>query len=163
MVARELTTVGFVAVEPRNVAVERLRSITSRWTDWETLNVEWEGWYTEDFVREDRRRLINMPLADRATYLEHSRVWFELADGRPTFSVEHVVAIRGERLVAWTIEASYESAPSVRAVIVTQFDSAVLRVERQVHFDLEDVDAALAELDSMYAALDEGEQTTPVS
>jgi hypothetical protein len=99
----------------------------------------------------------------RNSTLDTTRARVAATSSATCFSVEHLVAVRGERLVAWIIEASYESAPSVRAVIVTQFDSAVLRVERQVHFDLEDVDAALAELDSMYAALDEGEQTTPDS
>lgn len=143
--------------ERSNAASERALSIVSTWADWETLTANWDRWYTEDFVRDDRRRLINMPLADRSTYLEHSRIWFEIADGKPECFISQVLAVREQRLCAWIVEAPYRAAPSVHAVIVTQFDENVDRIEKQVHFDLEDVGDAIAALDAMQTAVDPSE------
>lgn len=108
---------------------------------------------TEDFVREDRRRLIGLPPADRAQFSEQVLAWRDIADGKPTFRVPEVVAVAGDRLVLLVVSIEYASGQSVEMLQVVQFDDAVDRQQRIISFDGDDRDLALAELEALRAGL----------
>lgn len=101
---------------------------------------------TEDFVREDRRRLIALPLADRDQFREQVLAWRDVADGRPTFTATEVLAVAGERLVLLVVSVDYPSGPGIEMLQVVLFDDLIDRQQRIVSFDNDDREAALAEL-----------------
>ena len=107
----------------------------------------------DGFTREDRRRLIAMPSGDVDSYLNSFDAWYEIGDGQPRFNVAEVIGVRGERLVLTRTRVDYASGQATEFLYLFQFDE-IGQVERQVAFDLDDVDAAVAELDKMQAALE---------
>jgi hypothetical protein len=108
----------------------------------------------DGFTREDRRRLIAMPSGDVDSYLDSFEAWYGIGDGQPRFNVGEVVGVRGERLVLIRIRVDYASGQATEFLYLFQFDREIGQVERQVAFDLDDVDVAVAELDKIQAALE---------
>ena len=143
--------------EPSNAASDRIHEVLSLWHDREQMVAGWDEWHTEDFVREDRRRLVSLPPAGRREHLDLQLLWFELGDGRPMFDAS-VLAVRGEWLALVRASTQYSDGQGREALSVVVFDRSVERSSRHVHFDLDDLDAALAELDRLNAEF-EAEET----
>ena len=143
-----------MTAEPLNAASERLRAEMPRWDDPEYVKSAGRAVLAADFSREDRRRLIAMPTGDVDAYLESFDAWYEVGDGQPKFNVEEVIGVRGERLVLTRTRVSYASGQATEFLYLFQFDQRIDKVERQVAFDLDDVDAALDELGEIQSALD---------
>lgn len=120
---------------------------------------QFRGRFADDYVREDRRRLVGVPSSDREDWFESIQAYWELSKGPPTFSVAEVVAVRGERLVLFLARVEYEQGPSTEMLIVYGL-SVDMRAQHSVMFDTDDVDAALAELDRLHAEI-EGQDPSP--
>ena len=117
------------------------------------MKAAWNDHHAADFVRIDRRRLIAGPDADRNQHLESQLLWFDLADGRPVFGVE-ILAVRGDRLVLCRASVTYASQQGREALSVVTYDRSVQKSTQHMHFDLDDVDSALAELDRQHARIE---------
>lgn len=112
----------------------------------------WDG-LTDDFRRDDRRRLIALPDHGAAGFVEGVRSFFELGLGEPTFGVVRVVEVRGQRLALTHVRIAYPGGEAIELLTLVQLADDLERMEIEVDFDLEDEAAALAELDLMHAAL----------
>jgi hypothetical protein len=110
-----------------------------------------EATMREDFVREDRRRLIAVPSVGRDLFAEAVRAWAEMGLGRPTFRVTDVIDVAGDRLVVVAISIDYESGQSVEMLQVVLFDEPIERTQRLVSFDRDDYDAAATELEVLFS------------
>ena len=114
---------------------------------------DWEGFarlLTDDFHMSDRRRVVQLEL-DKAEYVAFTR---ELADGRSARGQSLLIATRGERLALNRSRFEFADAdvgPSeISFLILTEVDDNG-RIVAYVRFDLEDLDAAYAELDARFA------------
>ena len=125
-----------------------------RWDDPDYVKTAGRDMLADGFTREDRRRLIAMPSGDVDSYLNSFDAWYEIGDGQPRFNVAEVIGVRGERLALTRARVDYASGQASELLYLFQFDQGIGQVERQVAFDLDDVDAAVAELDKMQAALE---------
>jgi hypothetical protein len=105
--------------------------------------------FADDFVREDRRRLIAVPDSDRDDWFESILAYWDLGKGAPSFRVAEVLAVRGERLVLLRARVEYEDGSATGMLIVCGL-SADMRVRHAVMFDIDDLDAAFAELDRLH-------------
>ena len=140
-----------MSVEPRNAATQAFDAILPRWSDRESVLAEWHTWFAEDFVREDRRRLVAAPTVDAAQFLDHHLTWFDM--GQPRFELESL-AVRGERLSLTRVNVVLDDAFAAQMLGVARFSSDVTKIERMVLFDVDDVDSAAAELDAMHAEIE---------
>jgi hypothetical protein len=147
-------TVATMGTEPSNAASEVAREFLQAWNDRERFLSEWDKWFAEEFVREDRRRLIAMPDADSSAYKEEFRSWHELTGGgHPLFDYAEVIAIHGERLGCNRTFVRWGSNISMEVLCVGQWNEDVTQVQKLVLFDADDVEAALEELDRLHLAL----------
>lgn len=80
-------------------------------------------------------------------------LWFDLSDGKPILTVE-VVAVRGDRLVLARMCIGYRDGDGTGVLSITQFDETVEKTQSAVRFDLDDLDAALAEIDKLHAEIE---------
>ena len=121
-------TVATMGTEPSNAATEVAREFIQAWNDRERFLSEWDKWFAEGFVREDRRRLIAMPDADSSTYKEEFRSWHELTgEGHPIFDYAEVIAIHGERLGCNRTFARFGSNTSMEVLRAHRgFDVAIV-------------------------------------
>ena len=110
----------------------------------------------EGFVREDRRRLISLPETDADAFRAAFDGLFDMGDGRPYFVFEDVVAVRGRRAAVVCLHLEYATGERGGShLLVWLFDEPVLKWQRMVAFDPEDVDAAIAELDALPGEIDD--------
>ena len=148
-----------VASDPRNAASDRIFEGLATWRDPEAMAAAWEDHHSDNFVRVDRRRLVASPDADRAGHLEGQLLWFGFGDGQPVFGAE-IIAVRGDRLALVRASVSYSDRQGREALSVVTYDAQVDKATRHVHFDLDDLDAALAELDRQHAEVEAGKEPT---
>jgi hypothetical protein len=112
--------------------------------------------FTDDFVYEDRRvGAFNFGRLNATEFMSAFKAAWEAGAGRPRFSVEQVVAVRGERLAVIVDRTDFGNDMQVELIGVNQLDRSLRRLQRVVTFDLDDVDAAIAELDRLHAQIDE--------
>jgi class 3 adenylate cyclase/tetratricopeptide (TPR) repeat protein len=105
----------------------------------------------DDFRISDRRRVVQLEL-DRDQYVAFSR---EVADGRTICAGFEVIATRGNRLALTRSVFEYTDAdigPSEIASLILNESDERGRIVAYVRWDLEDLDAAYAELDRRYEA-----------
>jgi len=138
-----------IARRPENAAALVFEHVWSRFAarDWDAM----AGSVADDYVGIDHRRVVSAET-------QHSRddVIRDLqaaADVGFTISMVSAVAIRGERLVLARVRASGSDPEAIQndALNVVEIDTAD-RIAKVITFDLEDIDAALAELDARYLA-----------
>jgi hypothetical protein len=109
------------------------------------------AWYTDDFVRQDRRRLIGAPEVDAAGFVGQILSWFEIEDGRPVFSPVAIIAVAGERCAALQMRIGFVGDRGVEMIHVVVFDELIQRQQRVVSFDVDDHDSAVGELLRLHA------------
>jgi len=133
-----------------NRAAARLHEQAAVWHRPEYLASEAADQLTDDFVREDRRRLVGVPgLVDGPTFIEQQWAWLELGHGPHSFHVDEVIGQRSDRWVVVRLRIAFEDDYAVEVLVVWQYDKAVVRLERMIVFDADDVDSALGELDRL--------------
>ena len=106
---------------------------------------------TENVSVDDRRRVVNAGLINgRKANIESTRA---LANVGFTLKMLSVIATRGAYLALLRVRASGHDPEAIAndALLIVEVDSDA-RVAADVIFDLEDIDAAIAELDARYLA-----------
>jgi len=115
---------------------------------------DWEGFrqlFSESFHMSDRRRVVQLEL-DREQYVAFTR---EVADGRTVRNRWEMVATRGDRLAVTRSFFEFADAdvgPSEIAFLLLMEVDECYRIAADVRWDLDDLDAAHAELDARWAA-----------
>ena len=143
-----------MTVEPRNAASDKSRADFPKFGDRHFVETELLGTLADDFVREDRRRLIDFATATGEELVAYALSWFDVGDGQPKFSTIGTVAVRGERLALVHWRVGYEDGMGTELLAVGQYDERVQITQRVIAFDLEDINAAIVELDRMHAEIE---------
>jgi class 3 adenylate cyclase/ketosteroid isomerase-like protein len=103
----------------------------------------------DDFVREDRRAVVAMPIADRRQFLDEVQpAMFELG---ARWQIDELVATRGDRFGLMRMSVVYEGGSVLEQLVVGEFDEQGLIV-RSVSYDPDATDEALDELDRRWLA-----------
>jgi hypothetical protein len=135
-----------------NDAAERIRDIYGVWNEFsEPPSVAPADHFTDDFVFSDRRKGgVNFGELDASDYVRTFEQFWNVG-GQPHFSMVEVIAVRGEWSTAHLERIVYgDSDMYTEFIIVVDRDPVRGRLRRIVHFDPEDVDAAIAELDRIH-------------
>jgi hypothetical protein len=109
--------------------------------------------YAPGFTERDHRRLAFRPSDEVDQLGDDLRQYEELTGQWPRFSVPEVLAVRGDRLVAYRLTMKLGEMGVRELIMVQRFDEPVERGEVSHMFDPEDVDEALALLDRLHAEL----------
>jgi len=109
----------------------------------------------ENFRLEDRRRLIGLHTTDAQGFVDGMRANSELGHGTPTFSVQRVIAERGERQCTVVTRAEYPTGAVNEILSVIQVTREGRRLEINIDFDLDDEAEAVAEMDRLHSGLGE--------
>lgn len=132
---------------PRNAASEQANLIMTSLNDGSSWRRR--DWYDDGFVREDRRRIIGLPTVGIDGFIDQLRSWFEIGPEPPTFSVGRVVEVVGDSGAIVVLRNDFGSE-ATEMLAVGSFDSETQRLKRLVTFDLDDIDAAVAELHRLH-------------
>jgi hypothetical protein len=104
---------------------------------------------SSDFMYESRSGIgVDFGRSDWPAFL--GSIW-HVGGGRPRFSEPQAIAVRGQRCAAITASFDYGNDSSTEYLHCVQLDPELQRLERIVSFEVDDRDAAIAELDRMYA------------
>ena len=104
---------------------------------------------SDDFAYEDRRRGWTFPDADAEYYPKVLlSIWQTGAAGQPRWDHE-TLAVRGDRFAAIVLKIDYGNGMVTESIHVFGFDATLSLLQRDVDFDLDDVDGAVAELDRL--------------
>jgi hypothetical protein len=146
------------AASPRNTASDRAYEGFHLLGDREYLEVlraDPGGWYSPNLVREDRRRVVGAPTTRTlAEFVEQATTWLALSDSTPTFSIESVVAVRGERCALIRCRVAFGD---MATEFLNAFRNATTgETQIAVLFDLDDMESAVAELDRLDAESETG-------
>jgi hypothetical protein len=154
-VGRSVVKVASVSDEPSNTASEWMRGIYAVLNDFESPPLEMiRSSFTGDFIYEDRRRGALFPIMGAELVGEAFASFWATGAGRPRFTVHRIVAVRGERLVAARLVVDYDIGFVLEAIQMLQLDATVTRVQRAFDFDVDDVEAVIAELDRLHSRAD---------
>src|SRR6202000_2424922 len=133
------------ALRLKNAVAERISAhISAR--DWDALAQD----FADDYCLDDRRRVVNAGVMHgRDAGAENTRVAAEV--GLLTSFTSTIIASRGERLTLERFHASGTDRESIQneALNIAEI-GADERIAAVVMFDVDDIDAALAELDARY-------------
>ena len=149
--------VASVSDEVSNAASDWIRNAYARYSGREAPSEEVvRAALTEDFAFESRRSGVRFPDADadRAPKMIVSN-WQTGADGQPRFEVE-TLAVRGERFVAVAVQVDYGNGMLRENISVFGLDGTLSKIQRQVSFDIDDVEGAIAEVDRMHSESEAG-------
>jgi hypothetical protein len=140
--------------EPRNAASDTLRANWARMSERDFLDQSPDR-LDVGFVHEDRRNRIT-PLRINVEHVVDSvHLYGELSGGHPRFSVDEVLAVRGERcLLARTRIDFPERGHAIIALQVFQYDPTCQRCQRSIMFDPDALDEAERALDGLAFDLD---------
>jgi len=141
-----------VGDEPSNAASRYLSNVCAVFTEFGLPSEdEVRAGLADDFAYEDRRRVFRFPDADVGSYpVFVGSVWQTGAGGQPRFEVE-TLAVRGERFAVIGIEIDYGNGMLAESVHVFGLDATLSLLQRDVDFDLDDLDGAIAELDRLHS------------
>jgi len=135
------------ALRLKNAVAERISAhIGAR--DWNALAQD----FADDYCLDDRRRVVNAGVMHgRDAGVENTRVAAEV--GLLTNTTSTIIASRGERLTLERFHASGADRESIQneALNIVEI-GAEERIAAVVMFDVDDIDAAFAELDARYLA-----------
>ena len=116
--------------------------------------------YTDDFVYVDRRKGVNFGEGDASHFVRVLQLFWEVG-GQPHFSIVEVIAVRGEWSAAVLERVVYGGRDMyLEFITVVDLDPVGDRWRRLVDFDLDDREAAIAELDRLHAEIAD-EPNTP--
>ncbi len=134
--------------------VIRMALMWERLGDVEFLDHEYPDSIADDFLREDRRRLITLPPSQSSIdTIDAVRVWHAMAPGGAQFTVEEIIAHRGCRL-ALSRNRIHVDGTYTELLSLVQLDRNAELLERVVFFDADDREQALIELDARHADFD---------
>jgi len=139
-----------MAGEPSNAASKFHRNALAGFTERGSPTARFvRAGLTDDFAYEDRRSGPSFPDADAESFPRVVlSMWQTGADGQPGFAPE-TLAVRGERFAAVAVQTDFGNGMLLETINVIGLDATLSKVQRQVQFDRDDVDGAIAELDRM--------------
>lgn len=88
-------------------------------------------------------------------------MYWELGSGRPTWTMPEVIAVRGQRIAAYTSVNDVGNDMHLASINCVCFDPQPRLQQRLVFFDLDARDAAIAEVDRMQAGIDAAKRRHP--
>jgi hypothetical protein len=142
-----------VSDEPSNAASTSLRNTYALLS--EAASAPSEKWVraglTDDFAYEDRRSGPSFPDADAESMPKIVLSMWQTGAGQPRWSTE-TLAVRGEGFAAVPMQVDYGNGMMREYIVVVALDATLHRLHRQIIFDRDDVDGAIAELDRLHAA-----------
>jgi hypothetical protein len=106
--------------------------------------------FADDFVRDDRRRIVTLPSATLEDFIGSIRAYWQIGAGAPTFSVAEVIAVRGDRLVLFRTRVEFSDGSATEFLSLDEYDHQ-MRTKRIISFDVDDRSAALDELERLHA------------
>ena len=109
---------------------------------------------TEDFVWEDRKRVVGFAGGDADAFVEAFGVYYDVADELPRFIVDEVISVRGQTLALAQARASYSEAWDSSFLAVIVYNRRASALERAIAFDVEDRLVAVEELERLHAEFD---------
>ena len=109
------------------------------------------AWVTDDWAYEDRRRGPSFAIVDAETHQRFVQSVWQTGAGRPEFAVTQILAVRGDRFVAARVRLDYGNGMLFESIHVLALDATLSLSQREVDFDLDDVDGAIAELDRLHS------------
>lgn len=140
-----------MAVKGSNASLRFVYAFVDRWGDPEFFGNELANMLSDDFVREDRRRLVGVPGVVRKTeYIEQQKMFAKLGHGKATLDIVDELGTRGERWAATRGRIRYGDGMAIEVLAVLQLDAFLERGERLVVFDSDEPAAALAEIDRLH-------------
>nr|WP_123025282.1 BTAD domain-containing putative transcriptional regulator [Mycolicibacterium stellerae] len=151
--------------EPDNQCVQALRTMEAALNleDWD----EFEQMWAPDVFVESRRKIVGFTQADlpSSDWPREARRLLDIAGPIRGRMVE-VIAVRGDHLALTRLEFEYTDttpgAPSDELIVLFGMN-AERRIALHVVFDVEDIDAAIAELDAQYVRLEEQEPRAAIA
>lgn len=137
--------------EPRNAAGDAARAFVNLLPNPDGME-ELGRMIADDFVLEDRRRIIGLPSSDKTTFIDG---WLAFAHEAGFVANEfEMSAVRGERLALARYASKFDSAAVTEMLIVGLWDVEGPRSQRMLLFDVDALDAAMAELDRLHAEIE---------
>jgi hypothetical protein len=136
-----------------NAAVEWLRAMFDATTERPRDPVHY---LSDDFFFEDRQTgPVNYGRVDAAGWLDFVVTAWDAGGRQVRWSITKVIAVRGQRSAAMVLRLDYGNGTYSDSIQCFQMDPTLHRMHRFVGFDLEAVDAAIAELDRMHAEIND--------
>jgi hypothetical protein len=146
-----------MADEPRNAASDLARTIVHLLNDRDhVLSGGPSGTSAPGFTLVDHRRLGLAPSEDVDHFPADIEAYESLTGRWPNFVVREVLAVRGDRLVLYRMAVEFGETGEHELIVVERFDEPVERPEVSHLFAVEDVDAAIAELERLHEAIEDG-------
>jgi len=140
-----------VSDEPSNAASEAMAFTFALFAEGPPPEDVLRAGLTDDFGYEDRRSGWKFPNADAESYPKVLlSIWETGAGGQPRFGMK-TLAVRGERFAAIAMEVDYGNGMTIESIHIFGLDPSASLLQREVDFDLDDVDGAIAELDRLHS------------
>lgn len=136
-----------VSEEPSNAASEAFISACARLNDGVPDEGGFRALLTDDFHYEDRRRGHLMGRADAENFHASVASAWQSGAGIPQWQVQGVLAVRGERYAVIRYAQDYGNGMGSESLGLLGLDATLTRGQVQMDFDVDDLDAAVAELD----------------
>jgi hypothetical protein len=135
-----------------NAAVEWFRGLLAAATERPTG----PGPVTEDFYYEDRQSGgVNFGRIDAAGFGRFIASAWDVGVGAPDWSVPEVIALRDESSATMNIVLDYGNDTVVDNIACLVLDTSLRLMRRLIIFDLDDREAAIAELERLHAEFDD--------
>ena len=136
--------------EPSNVASEAVVFMVAVFAEGPPPEAVLRAALADDFAYEDRRRGWTFPDADAESYPQVIlSIWQTGAAGQPQWDLE-TLAVRGERFAAMLLKIDYGNQMVTESVHILGLDATLSVVQCDIDFDLDDMDAVIAELDRLH-------------
>lgn len=105
---------------------------------------------SDDFSSEDRRRgRPTFPNADADAYARELVSFWQTGVGMPHGKVREVLGVQGERFAACVVELDYGNGMTATWIQVVALDANLRVCQREIAFDVDDIEGALAELNRL--------------
>jgi hypothetical protein len=140
-----------VSDEPSNAASDALRLNFAALNGLASAPRNVRAFLTDDFVHEDRRRVVSFPNVDADSHQKFVESAWQTGAGQPEFVVSEILAVRGERFAAALIRIDYGNGMLLEAIHVLALDANLRLVQREIDFDRDDIDGAIEELDRLHS------------
>ena len=134
--------------EPSNAASEAVLFMVAVFTEGPPPEDVLRAVLSDDFAYADRRRGWTFPEADAETYPKVILSIWQTGAGQPRWDLE-TLAVRGERFAAVVVQIDYGNGMVTESIHVVGLDATLTLVQRDVDFDVDDMDGAIAELDRL--------------